>query len=124
MKRFQPVTETVSVTAQREIDVDLDQKRGEETASVSLSASQDHSFKLTEERWQKAQSIGVPSKAWVEKETAKFDLEHGDKLHTYKDPDKAWLKWLHRGKEYAEQHPNVVPITTPQRRSKMFFAEG
>jgi hypothetical protein len=123
MKRFQPVTETVSVTAQREIDVDLDQKRGEETASVSLSASQDHSFKLTEERWQKAQSIGVPSKAWVEKETAKFDLEHGDKLHTYKDPDKAWLKWLHRGKEYAEQHPNVVPMT-PQRRSKMFFAEG
>ena len=65
----------------------------------------------------------MPSKAWVEKETAKFDLEHGDKLHTYKDPDKAWLKWLHRGKEYAEQHPNVVPMT-PQRRSKMFFAEG
>lgn len=126
MKRLQPVTETVTVTAQKRdrSDIDLDKKRGEqnETVTGSLSASQDH-FKITEERWQKAQSIGVPSKAWVEQETAKFILEHGDHLHTYKDPDKAWLKWLHRGKEYAEKHPNVVPIANPPRR-KMFFAEG
>lgn len=90
----------------------------------SPTASQDHSVQITDERWQIAQKAGFTDRAWIEQETSKFNLKGRSFAARYPTVENAWLMWLTRGKEYAEKHPNVVPITTPQRRSKMFFAEG
>ena len=126
MKRFSNVSSAVTETAP---ESESDQIRTESEQSQSrsdrqtdsLSASQEFVFDLTEARWQQALQAGFTNRIWVEQETRMFVLKA--KI-VPKHPDKAWLAWLYRGKEYADRNPKVVPIQTPPRRSKMFFAEG
>jgi hypothetical protein len=118
VKRYNPVSRNVTETAP-ETETDTDTNTEE---SSSLAASQNSFFQITDERWEIAQKAGFTNRVWVEQETSKFNLKGKGFATKYPDIENAWLMWLQRGKEYAEKHPNVIPMKPAEapRRRHMF----
>lgn len=80
---------------------------GTETEKESLSGGGDAATFLTAERVEQASGQGFTDRAWLEAETIKFLNHHHGK--TIRNPDGAWLNWLHKGREYADKHPATKP---------------
>ena len=74
----------------------------EQKKKLSLAGAGANDF-LTTERVEQAAQQGFTDRAWLETETVKFLNHYHGK--TLRNPDGAWLNWLHKGREYAAKHP-------------------
>lgn len=82
---------------------------------------------LTDDRLAQAEQQGFTDHAWIAAETVKF-LNARLNQPPLSNATGAWLNWLHKGRDYAVQHPPQPPAqkptpAKPRKSSSVFVVE-